>query len=232
MKFIVLLIFTCLVFSGCKQTEKKTEEERLSSSKLFKDKIQQQFYVDDVETVEFVTVNFCIDNNGNTSSVKLIPKKTSYRNPENIRAIIDYRKNIKQLSDSKLRNNCYDYTFNFINTKYKNKHLDSTNYKDCEALKQGKFKYKSVVYPNTIIERTKEFQIEKEGNWFAKYKIEWETPAKYTLTYLEVSDKKSEYLIGEKIHVEIVDILENGNYVYKSNLLDRTFSVGVIQKEE
>ena len=32
--------------------------------------------------------------------------------------------------------------------------------------------------------------------------------------------------------VEIIDILDNGDYVYKSNLLDRTFNVGIISKVE
>ncbi len=222
---IFLAIFS-LFISGCRKPETKIDKAE------FKDKIQQQFYVDDVDVVEFVTLNYCIDKNGKTKQVTVVPEKTSYKNSENIKAIVKYRKNIIQLPDSKLRNNCYDYTFNFVNKKYQNIHLDVNKYSNCERFKQGIFKYKSLVYPNTTIERTKDFQIERDDKWFAKYKIEWETPTKYILTYLEVSDEQSKYLLGEKIYVEIIDILENGDYVYKSNLLNRTFNFGVISKKE
>jgi hypothetical protein len=224
MKSKILVIFT-LVLLSCKN---RNSNNTKLSTKDFNSKIENQVYVDDVEIVEVVSLNFCIDNFGNTNNVSLIPDKTTYKNNNNIKSVIEYRKNIKQLPNSKLLNNCYDYNFNFINSKYENKHLETSKYKECEKLKTGFFTYQSILYPNTTIERNNEFQIEKVGKWFSKYKIEWQTPATYTLTYIEVSDKESDYLIGEKIFVEIIDILENGNYVYKSNLLDRTFGFGII----
>lgn len=192
--------------------------------------IQQEFYVDDATNVELLTVNFCVDNNGKTSSVIVIPEKTTYKNQENIRQVIEYRKSIEYYPDSKLRNNCYDYTFRFINKKFENKKLDSQKIPKCKLFRNGIFKYNDGINSETTIERNNEFQVEKDNNVIFNYKIEWTSDTNYILTYIEVSDKKYDYLLGEKIDVEIVEILEDGSYVYKSNLLDRTITTGIIKR--
>lgn len=192
--------------------------------------IQQEFYVDDATNVELLTVNFCVDNIGKTSSVTIIPEKTTYKNQENIRQVIEYRKSIEYYPDSKLRNNCYDYTFRFINKKFEDKKLDSLKIPKCELFRRGIFKYNDGINSETIIERNNETQIEKDKNGTSKYKIEWTNDTNYVLTYIEVSDKESQYLLGEKIYVEIIEILEDESYVYKSNLLDRTIVTGIIKR--
>ncbi len=192
--------------------------------------IQQEFYVDDATNVELLTVNFCIDNIGKTSSVTIIPEKTTYKNQENIRQVVEYRKSIEYYPDSKLRNNCYDYTFRFINKKFENKKLDSLKIPQCELFRNGTFKYDDGSNSGITIERNNETQIEKDKNKTSKYKIEWTNDTNYILTFIEVSDKQSEYLIGEKIYVEIIEILENESYVYRSNLLDRTIVTGIIKR--
>lgn len=194
--------------------------------------IQQEFYVADANNIEFLTVNFCVDNSGKTSSVTIIPEKTTYRNQENINKVVEYRKSIEYFPDSKLRNNCYDYTFRFLNTRLENIKLDSLKTSKCELFKNGTFKYSDEIYSNTIIERNNEFQIEKDEANIFKYKIDWINNSNYILTYLEVSDRKFDYLIGEKIYVEIIDILEDGSYIYRSNLLDRTVITGIIKKTQ
>lgn len=192
--------------------------------------IQQEFYVDDATNVELLTVNFCVDNNGKTSSVIVIPEKTTYKNQENIKQVLEYRKSIEYYPDSKLRNNCYDYTFRFINKKFENKKLDTPKIPKCEVFRNGMFKYNDGIYSETTIERNNEIQIEKDKNETFKYKIEWTSDTNYILTYIEVSGKEYDYLLGEKIYVEIIEILEDGSYVYKSNLLDRTITTGIIKR--
>ncbi|EZH74142.1 hypothetical protein ATO12_14810 [Aquimarina atlantica] len=192
--------------------------------------IQQEFYVDDVEIVEHLTVNFCVDNDGKTSSVTIIPNRTTYKNQENIDKVVAYRKSIEYYPDSKLRNNCYDYTFIFVNNKYNKKELNTTECTKCNVFKRGKYKYGNINYPDVIIKRRKNIQIEKDKDSKSKYRIEWISPCEYNLTYTMVSEKKHKYLLGETINVKIIDILDNGNYVYHSNLLDRTITTGVIKK--
>ncbi len=55
-------------------------------------------------------------------------------------------------------------------------------------------------------------------------------PNFYILTYLEVSKEEYKYLLGEKINVEIIKVIDANTYVYKSNLLNRTFIIGVMKK--
>jgi len=192
--------------------------------------IQDEFFVNDVNSIELLTVNFCVDNLGKTSSVVIIPEKTTYKNQENIAQVVAYRKGIEYYPDSKLRNNCYDFIFRFINARFENKKLEESKVSKCREFKNGIFKYNDGAYSDIIIERDEKFQIEKNQNDFSKYKIDWINDTNYMLTYLELSDKNLQYLIGEKIHVEIIEILEDGSYVYKSNLLDRTRITGIIKR--
>ncbi|AXB55985.1 hypothetical protein [Flavobacterium fluviale] len=192
--------------------------------------IQDEFFVDDVKTIDILTVNFCVDNLGKTSSVVVIPEKTTYENQQNIAKVVEYQKNIEYYPDSKLRNKCFDFIFKFINSKFENKKLEKSKFSKCKEFKNGTFKYNDGSYLDIIIERDDKFQIEKSPTDFSKYQIEWTDDTNYVLTYLELSNKKLEYLIGEKIYVEIIDILEDGSYVYKSNLLDRTLITGIIKR--
>jgi len=192
--------------------------------------VQDEFFVDDANNIEILTVNFCVDNFGKTSSVTVIPEKTTYKNQENIQKVVEYRKGIEYYPDSKLRNNCYDYIFKFINPKFKDKKLDSSKISKCLEFRSGTFKYNDGSYSDVIIERDDEFQLEKSQDDVSKYKIDWIDETNYTLTYLEVSNRKLDYLIGQKIYVEIIEILDDDSYVYKSNLLDRTLITGIIKR--
>jgi len=192
--------------------------------------VQQDFYVQDVETIEYLTLSFCVDNEGKTNSVTIIPENTSYKNNEFIQQVIKYRKGIEYSPNSKLRNNCYESTFNFINHNLKDKKLTSSECQKGNEFRKGRFIYKNSRYSDFIIIRRKNIQIEKNKDEKYTYKIEWLSPCHYTLTYHKVSEKKYEYLIGEIIDVKIIDILKDGKYIYKSNLLDRTILTGMIEK--
>jgi len=190
--------------------------------------IQQYFFVDDVEVVEYLWVNICIGDDGKTVSVETINDKTTYKNKEIIQQIIDYRKGIDFLPNSKYKNSCFEYPFTIVNSKYES--LEELDY-DCEFdFKIGKFKYLNPQYLDVDIKRKRKKQIEINNDFKSIYKIEWITPCNYILTYQKVSDEKYEYLIGQQINVKIVDVLTNGNYVYYSNLSDRTYGFGIMEK--
>ena len=199
----------------------------LQSSLTFS-QIQQYFYVDDVEVVEYLYVKICIGENGETTSVTEIPERTTYKNKEIIQQIIDYRKGIDFLKGSKYSNKCFDYPFTIVNSKYQS--LEMTN-ADCLAdFGKGKYRYINPEYQDVRIKRRKRKQIEKTKGSKSVYKIEWISSCNYVLTYLKVSKPEYEYLIGQKIDVKIIDVLENGNYVYYSNLSDRTYGFGEMKK--
>ncbi len=202
----------------------------LLSSLIITAQIETKFYKNDVKTVEYLTVNFCVDSLGKTSSVKIIKNKTTYKNKEFIEEVVAYRKGIEYYPDTTLKNNCYDQTFEFINPKYENKRLSSAQCKNCEIFKKGRYSYINPLYKDVQIIRKKRKQIEKTKNSKFTYKIEWVTNCEYNLTYLKISEEKYKYLLGEVINVKIIDVLENGNYVYESNLLDRTILIGEMKK--
>ncbi|WP_405352363.1 hypothetical protein [Nonlabens sp. Asnod3-H03] len=199
----------------------------LQSSFLYS-QIQQYFFVDDVEVVERLYVKICVGENGETISVTEIPERTTYKNKKNIQQIIDYRKNIHFLKGSKYSNKCFDYSFTIVSSKYQSMEMLST---DCFFnFGKGEYTYTNPEYQDVKIIRRKRKQIEKTKDSKTVYRIEWVTPCHYVLTYLRVSEPENEYLIGQKIDVKIIDVLENGNYVYYSNLSNRTYGFGEIKK--
>ena len=132
----------------------------LQSSLTFS-QIQQYFYVDDVEVVEYLYVKICIGENGETTSVTEIPERTTYKNKEIIQQIIDYRKGIDFLKGSKYSNKCFDYPFTIVNSKYQS--LEMTN-ADCLAdFGKGKYRYINPEYQDVRIKRRKRKQIFR--NW-------------------------------------------------------------------
>jgi len=190
--------------------------------------VQQYFFVDDVEVVEYLYVKICIGENGETTSVTEIPERTTYKNKKVIQQIIDYRKGIDFLPGSKYSNKCFDYPFTIVNSKYQSIEMTNT---DCVTdFGKGKYSYINPEYQDVKIKRRKKKQIEKTKGSKSIYKIEWISPCNYVLTYLKVSKPEYEYLIGQKIDVKIIDVLENGNYVYYSNLSDRTYGFGEMKK--
>jgi hypothetical protein len=199
----------------------------LQSSLTFS-QVQQYFFVDDVEVVGYLYVKICIGENGETSSVTEIPERTTYKNKEVIQQIIEYRKEIDFLPGSKFSNQCFDYPFTIVNSKYESMAEADSN---CVTeFGKGKYRYINPEYRDVEIIRRKRKQIEKTEDSKLVYKIEWISPCNYVLTYLKVSEPKYEYLIGQKIDVKIIDVLENGNYVYFSNLSDRTYGFGEMEK--
>ncbi|QXP78805.1 MULTISPECIES: hypothetical protein [Winogradskyella] len=199
----------------------------LQSSLTFS-QIQQYFFVDDVEVVEYLYVKICIGENGETTSVTEIPERTTYKNKEVTQQIIDYRKGIDFLKGSKYSNKCFDYPFTIVNSKYQS--LEMTNTDCVTNFGKGKYRYINPEYQDVKIKRRKRKQIEKTKDSKSVYKIEWISPCNYVLTYLKVSKPEYEYLIGQKIDVKIIDVLENENYVYYSNLSDRTYGFGEMKK--
>jgi hypothetical protein len=192
--------------------------------------ITTEFYVEGINDIKYLTLNFCVDNLGKTSDVKIIAEKTTLQDSAVVSQIVQYRKGIEYYSDTKLKNNCYDQTFSFINKEFENCSIAENDFNKLEIFKAGTYNYHDIRYKNTVIKRSDNIQIEETNGEVYKYKIEWTRPNQYILTYLEVGNKKDEYLLGEKIFVDIIKQIDSETYVYKSNLLNRTIIIGIISK--
>lgn len=190
--------------------------------------IQQYFFIDDVDIVEYLYVEICIGENGETTSVTKIPEKSTYKNELIINQIIEYRKGFDFLKGSKFSNSCFEYPFTIVNSKYQSLEMAESN---CNSdFAKGKYKYINPQFVNVNIKRRRRKQIEKTEDSKSVYKIEWTSKCNYVLTYLKVSKPESQYLVGQKMDVKIIDVLPNGNYVYYSNLSDRTYGFGIMKK--
>jgi len=189
-----------------------------------------EFYVEGIIDIKYLTLNFCVDNLGKTTNVEILADKTTIQDSSIVNQIVKYRKAIEYYPDTTLKNNCYDQTFSFISKEFENSAVPENDYQKLQNFKTGIYKYHNINYENTVITRTENFQIEETNGEVYKYKIEWPKPNQYILTYLEVGKKEHEYLLGEKIYVEIIKQRDSQTYVYRRNLLNRTVITGIIIK--
>lgn len=138
-----ILIFALLIFS-------------ISHSQ-----IQTVFYVDDVKVIDYVTINFCVNDSARISQVSVLKEQTTYKNEVIIDRLVKYLKRVQYYPDSKLKNNCYDSTFKFVNKDYENAELKPSDYPKCKAFKTGDFTYSDFRHKGTKITRRKRKQREK-----------------------------------------------------------------------
>jgi hypothetical protein len=195
--------------------------------------VQKKFFVEDVKSVEYVTVNFCVNNEAKISEVTILTNKTTYKNEYNIEQLRQYLLGIQYYPDSKLKNNCYDSTFEFINNKYENKSLNEEECKACEKFKTGIYEYKHVLYRDTKIKRKRKVQREVFKGGKQIYYIKWISGCHYVLTYKKMTEPRLKHLIGKEIDVQIIDVLEDGSYVYRSKAnFEEKVDYGIIKKVE
>lgn len=193
--------------------------------------VQKKFFVEDVKSVEYVTVNFCVNDDAKISEVTLVADKTTYDNKFNIQQLREYLLKVQYYPDSKLKNNCYDSTFEFINLNYENKSLTQEECKACEKFKKGNYQYQHILYQDTKIKRRRKVQREISDNDKQIYNIKWISECHYVLTYKRMTEPRLKHLTGKEIDVKIIDILDDKSYVYKSkpNFEDK-IDFGIIRK--
>ena len=205
----------------------------LIATSLMFGQVQKKFFVEDVKDIEYVTVNFCVDNDAKISEVTIVKEKTTYENEYNIEQLRQYLLGVQYYPDSKLKNNCYDSTFEFINYEYENKSLNETECKACEKFKTGIYQYKHVLYRDTKIKRKRKVQREIFKGGKQIYYIKWISDCHYVLTYKKMTEPRLKHLIGKEIDVQIIDVLEDGSYVYRSKTnFEEKVDYGIIKKVE
>lgn len=178
--------------------------------------IQDQFFVDDVESIAYITMNICEDANAKVSSVTLVKEKTTYANDLYIKYLRKELLSIQFYSNSEFKNTCYDVTFSFVNSKYKEKKLNDEECNACAKFKKGRFKYENVMLNNIIIDRNRSVQKETTEEGKSVFSVEWISDCSYILTYKKSTYPRRKHLKGEQIYVDIIDVLEGDRYVYRA----------------
>jgi hypothetical protein len=64
--------------------------------------VQKRFFVEDIESIEYVTVNFCVNNEAKISEVTIVADKTTYVNRYNIEQLRQYLLSIEYYPNSKM----------------------------------------------------------------------------------------------------------------------------------
>ncbi len=192
----------------------------------------QTYYVSDVDTMETVVIDYCVMDDGSIENAHVNYDNSTYDNlAAKIKALEDFKS--FDFNKAKLvRDSCSSFVFRFLNEKYRYSKLDSMRYSECHKYRKGRFQYHK---PNddVLIKRGKKNQIERDlrTGEILKYQINWISDFEYELIYKKLPSKDLEYLIGQKIYVEIIDIVDSGGYVYRSRTENGRELVSVIYKK-
>ena len=191
-----------------------------------------RYFIDGVDIVDYVTLEICADSINGITNVKLIKEKTTHKNQSNIDQLVDYIKTFNYPKDGPLIGRCGNLTFSFINPEFENLKLNEKEIEQCSKFRIGNFSYHHINHLDTKIKRRKKTQKEISYKSRQIYSINWTSNSTYTLTYKRMSDDNLKTLIGEKIEVEILKLLDNDGYVYKSTSPKGIVYYGAIYKSK
>ncbi|MDG4949659.1 hypothetical protein NLM59_01870 [Weeksellaceae bacterium KMM 9724] len=189
---------------------------------------QQTIFSDEVEGVKYLFFDICPSDVEGKTTVTQNKEKSSYNNEEFVQYLIDqiiikdFIPHLNSLEE------CIELTLDIVNSKYQSLNELDTN---CiENFEVGNFHYTQPNFLDIEVIRTKNKQIEKSSIIKHIYQIDWVSPCNYLLTTLEVSDPKEKHLIGNTIDIKIIDILDNGNYVWFTVLSNGAIIYGEMEK--
>lgn len=178
-----------------------------------------QTFVDDVEKVENVVITYKVDNIGKRYDVKIDSNLTTYHNVGWQKGCLEHFMNGELKYPMRMLNEEWRSVYYFVNPKYKTSSLRKEDLQKCRQFKKGEFKYMAAAYNQTRIVRRRKRQIEKSSYKDERqvYKIDWTDENKYVLTTLKLPLHKDKAKIGNVIDVEIIEILDDNSYLYRSS---------------
>ena len=192
-----------------------------------------QTFVDDVDKVEIVVIDYCVDANGERYEIKINTEKTTYLDEEWQLGSLEAFKNSEMNYPMKMINECWTAVYYFVNTVYKTAEIPEFNREKCKMFRAGIYKYENTVYSNTKIVRKEQRQFEdnKDKNELHVYEINWVDHHIYTLKGLVLPLEKDKHRLGDIILVEIVHILNENSYLYKAHYEESdNINYGIITK--
>lgn len=185
-----------------------------------------QTFVDDVERIAVVVIDYCVDEEGDRYNIKINNDKSSYPNEGWRLGCLEHFKNGKLRYPMKMTNECWQSVYYFINSKYKTYKLPEGDQAICKTFHQGEYRYENPAYSETTISRRKNLQIEKDGYGGTQvYKIKWTDDHKYELQAVKMSLEKDKHREKSTIAVEIIEVLNEKTYLYKAYFKDAEDSI-------
>lgn len=177
-----------------------------------------QTFVDDVDKVAVVVIDYCVNESGERYNIEINKEKTTYNNEGWKQGCLQHFKDASLIYPMKMVNECWQSVYYFVNSKYKTFELKESDKMKCKVFHKGEFKYENPAYSNTKIIRRKRKQIEKspDKNQRQVYRIKWIKDHIYTLKTLKLPLEKDKHKIGRLIYVEIIEFLDENTYLYKA----------------
>jgi len=192
-----------------------------------------QTFVDDIDRVAIVVIDYCVDTNGERFNIVLNEEKTTYANKAWQDGCITHFKDAKLMQPMAMVDKCWQSVYYFVNSKYKTFELPAVDQAKCKVFHRGEYKYESPAYNQTQIVRRKRKQIEKNPDKDQRqvYNIEWIEDHIYTLKALKLPLDKDKTKIGNLLKVEIIELLGDDSYLYRASIKDDPHIIyGIITK--
>jgi len=195
--------------------------------------ISQVTFVNDVEKIEPIVINYRVNNEGIRENIEINNSLTTYKDESWQQGCIDHFKKGKLIAPLSMINEDWKAVYYFVNPKYKTKSLPIQDREKCKQFHTGTFAYGNITLSNVKIHRRKNRQIEKGGdkNQRQVYNIIWTDDHTYILETLKLPLAKDESKVGRIIKVEIIEIIDDNSYLYRSTVEEIEQEVyGVIHK--
>ncbi|WP_422104713.1 hypothetical protein [Winogradskyella sp.] len=194
--------------------------------------ISTRHFIKGVEIVDYITFELCADSISGINQVELVKEKTNHKIQANIDLMIDFLKNFDYPKDGPLVGRCGVLTFSLINPEFENIELTDSEKKQCLKFRKGKYEYHHINHKSTKVKRGRRIQKEKSYRGNQIYKIVWTSDSTYDLIYHRLTNDKLKYLIGEKIKVEIIKLIGDNGYVYRSTSPNGVVYYGALYKSK
>lgn len=184
-----------------------------------------QTFVDDVDRVAVVVIDYCVDKNGKRYNVAINQEKSTYKHEGWQQGTVVHFAKGKLIYPMKMVNKCWQSVYYFVSSKYKTCQLPIEDRKICKTFHLGNFIYENPAFSKTLIKRRRKRQIEKGGlGGKQKYKIKWTDDHSYQLETIKMSLNKDKHKVGNLIDVEIIEILNDNTYLYKAYITNNDSS--------
>lgn len=235
MKRILLLIlfFSILTFSQEKPKPKV---------------ITKELYVEFVDSIEYLIVGVDIKPPFNEIKKSIVIQKYTtlkdtskisfYSNEKNLLKEIDslktipvyttYHREVDSLGNVSVltKTNMLPIIFNycFINKDFENYQLTENEKKlILKYFKNGIFKY-NMPWKKNITKREGNKQYDYLDDYISEYYIDWYNDNRYTITLKTSNDPKYIDKIGKKYYVEIIKVLDNKSYLFRTTSEGNSFT--------
>ena len=179
--------------------------------------LKRYFFVPDAEHIDMVTVGFCVTDKGKLIPDEVVKEQSNYRGKVGLDLLATYLEEFRYAPDSKYNGSCWRAVFRFVNEKYLDASLSEEDCAYTKRFKEGTFYYQNYKPDEVVVECYGNFQKEYDSEYGQYFDVIWDSDCAYTMVFTKMEDKELQHLVGKEIYVEIIGIIDENTYIYKSD---------------